>query len=72
MSEATEPNDATRDEERAEAENPHTADRPPTESEEEAAERGREQFKADEAEVKEHYEEMSEIGAEVKGEGEID
>jgi hypothetical protein len=72
VSETTEPDDATRNEERSEAESSHTADRPPTSSEEAAADRGRERFEADEEEVRKRYEEMNEIGADVKGEGQID
>ena len=47
-----------------------TADRPPTADEEEAAERGAAEIDRDE--VAEHYEEMAELGANVKGEGEIE
>lgn len=46
-----------------------SADRPPTRDEAEAAERGKDGVDVDE--VGEHFEEMNEIGANVKGEGEI-
>ena len=59
--------DATRAEEEREAKAAHTADRPPTEQEAAAAERNRL-----EPEVAEHEREMGKIGAEVKGEGEVD
>lgn len=59
-------NDATRDEERAEAAAAHEADRPPTAAEEAAAEQN-----TLDPEVAEHEREMGKIGAEVKGEGEI-
>jgi hypothetical protein len=72
MSGTTEPDDATRDEERAEAERAHVADRAPTTTEEEAAERGRKEFESDQPEVDERIKEMNEIGADVKGEGQID
>ncbi len=59
--------EATRKEERREASAPHAADRPPT-AEEEAAAEGNELDPA----VADHEREMDRIGAEVKGEGEID
>lgn len=46
------------------------ADRPPTPEEEAAAERAARDVDVDE--VAEHYEEMTEIGKNVKGEGEIE
>ena len=46
------------------------ADRPPTASEEAAAERAADTVNLDE--VAEHYTEMMEKGAEVKGEGQIE
>lgn len=58
--------DATVEAEEAEAQQAHTADRPPTDDE--AARADAQQ--ADPA-VAEHFEEMNRIGAEVKGEGEI-
>jgi hypothetical protein len=48
------------------------ADRAPTADEEKAAEKSRAEFADDAPEVAEHYTEMSELGAHVKGEGEID
>ena len=59
--------DATKAEEAREAPQPHTADRPPT-AEEEAAAEGNPL----DPEVAEHEQEMGKIGAEVKGEGQID
>jgi hypothetical protein len=58
---------ATKAEEAREATAAHTADRPPT-AEEEAAAEGN----TLDPEVSEHEKEMGKIGAEVKGEGEID
>lgn len=49
---------------------PATADRMPTAEEERAAERAAADVDLDE--VAEHYEEMAEIGADVRGEGEIE
>jgi hypothetical protein len=68
----TQPDDATLEAEQADATQAHAADRPPTSDEEAAAERSAERFADDREEVAEHYEEMSDIGARVKGEGEID
>jgi len=59
--------DAAKTEEEREAAAPHTAGRPPTAQEEAAAERNRL-----DPEVAEHEREMGRIGAEVKGEGQID
>jgi hypothetical protein len=47
------------------------ADRPPTAEEATAAERAAADLADELPEVAEHYEEMTRIGAEVKGEGEI-
>jgi hypothetical protein len=58
---------ATKDEEAREATAAHTADRPPTADEEAAAEGN-----TLDPGVSEHEREMGKIGAEVKGEGEID
>ncbi|HEY1829383.1 MAG TPA: hypothetical protein VGG38_03970 [Acidimicrobiales bacterium] len=69
----TEPNDATLDEERVEASSEHDADRPPTEDEEREAALAKERISAAEAQdVAEHYEEMTRLGANDKGEGRID
>jgi hypothetical protein len=65
MSEA--PDDATKAEEEREAHAAHTADRPPTDDEERAAESN-----TLDPEVSEHEREMGKIGADVKGEGEIE
>jgi|HubBroStandDraft_5_1064220.scaffolds.fasta_scaffold596856_2 hypothetical protein len=59
--------EGTKIEELLEASAAHTADRPPTEAEEAAAEEN-----TLDPEVAEHEREMGKIGAEVKGEGEID
>jgi hypothetical protein len=59
--------DATRDEEAREAAAPHTADRSPTAEEEAAADAN-----TLGPEVAEHEREMGKLGAEVKGEGQID
>jgi hypothetical protein len=73
MVERTEPDEATEAEERAEAGRAHTADRPPTDEESAAADRQFEQSDAEERrEVAEHFHEMDEIGAHVKGEGSIE
>ena len=71
MADNTEPDDKTREAELAEAGKSHTADRPPTSEEEAAAERKRAELDADREDVAEHYEEMTELGAHAKGEGEI-
>ena len=71
MADNTEPDDKTREAELAEAGKSHTADRPPTSEEEAAAERKRAELDADREDVAEHYEEMTDLGAHVKGEGEI-
>ena len=56
------------------ADAPHTPDRMPTESEEQAAEESetRLQESGEEAEVAKHYEEMARKGAEQQGEGRIE
>ena len=52
---------------------PHAADRPPTTEEDEAAERARRDpaLSGDQAEVGEHYREMTERGTHQEGEGRI-
>lgn len=55
--------------ERSEASRAHVADRWPSEEEERAGEEGARDVDA--AEVAEHEKEMDELGANVKGEGEI-
>jgi len=72
MEGAAEPTDATREAEDVDATQAHAADRPPTKEEEAAAEESRETYEADAKDVAEHYDEMSDIGAHVKGEGAID
>ncbi|HWE68487.1 MAG TPA: hypothetical protein VG298_17740 [Acidimicrobiales bacterium] len=72
MDRDAEPTTATRDTEREDARQAHIADRAPTAEEEVAAERGRSSFGADRESVAEHYDEMTEIGAKVKGEGEVE
>jgi parvulin-like peptidyl-prolyl isomerase len=72
MERADETTDATREAEDVDATQAHAADRPPTEEEEAAAEESREKYGADAKDVAAHYEEMSDIGAHVKGEGAID
>jgi hypothetical protein len=59
--------DATKTEEAREANAPHAADRPPTADEERAAESN-----TLDPDVSQHEREMGKIGAEVKGEGEIE
>ena len=59
--------ETTRVEELLEASAAHDADRPPTSEEEAAADRN-----VLDPEVAEHEREMGKIGAEVKGEGQID
>jgi hypothetical protein len=61
--------DRTADAETAEAARSHGADRGPTEEEERLADEAAATI--DEAEVAKHEREMDELGADVKGEGEI-
>jgi hypothetical protein len=72
MERAAEPTGATREAEEVDATVTHAADRPPTGEEEAAAEESREKYEDDAEDVAAHYEEMSDIGAHVKGEGAID
>jgi hypothetical protein len=73
MEDRTEPDNSTRSVEKEEAGRAHGADRPPSQSEEKAAERALDESSEEERRsVAEHYEEMSEIGAEAKGEGRIE
>lgn len=72
MEDRTEPDGGTRSVEEDEAGRAHQADRTPTESEEQAAERHLDETDEEERRsVAEHEKEMSEIGAEAKGEGRI-
>lgn len=73
MEDRTEPDNTTRSVEEEEAGRAHEADRPPTESEERDAERYLQESDEEERKsVAEHYEEMTEIGAEAKGEGRVE
>jgi hypothetical protein len=72
MADDAETTDATKEAEEVDATQAHTADRAPTSEEEAAAERSTEKFAADKEAVAEHYEEMSDLGAKIKGEGEIE
>jgi hypothetical protein len=67
MSEEPDVQEATKAEEAREAAAAHTADRPPTPDEEAAAEGN-----TLDPEVSGHEREMGKIGADVKGEGQID
>ena len=71
MTTETEPNESTKEAEQVDAVHPHSADRPPTAEEADAAESGTASLDADMSAVAEHAEEMAELGAHVKGEGEI-
>jgi hypothetical protein len=71
MTSDTEPTESTKEAEQVDAVHPHSADRPPTAEEADAAERGATLLDADMDAVAEHAEEMDELGARVKGEGEI-
>jgi hypothetical protein len=68
----TTPSNETKDAERAEAAQSHTPDRDATTGESAAAEQAKTLFEDDAATVAAHEEEMMDIGAHVKGEGEID
>ena len=73
MEEHTEPHEATVSAERAEAQRAHTADRPATDEESADADRESDDSDAEERRrVAEHFHEMNEIGAHVKGEGAIE
>jgi hypothetical protein len=68
----TQPDEGTLEAERADAGEAHVADRPPTDEEAAAAEGAAEKFAGDRQAAAAHYEEMSDIGAHVEGEGRID
>ncbi|HEY3842798.1 MAG TPA: hypothetical protein VGL48_06060 [Acidimicrobiales bacterium] len=70
MKDTTKPNEATNQADEADAGREHTPDRAPSAEEEGAAERGR-ALTEDPESVAAHYEEMMEVGADVKGEGEV-
>jgi hypothetical protein len=71
MPQPTTPDESTVEAERIDAERAHSADRDATPEEVAAAERGEKEAGGDPKQVAEHYEEMSDIGAHVKGEGEV-
>jgi hypothetical protein len=71
MSAETEPDESTKEAELVDAAHSHSADRPPTAEEADAAERGSASSDSDMGAVAEHAEEMAELGVHVKGEGEI-
>jgi len=71
MTEETEPDASTREAEDVDAQQPHSADRAPTAEEAAAAERGLKEAGGDLDDVAKHEKEMSDLGAHVKGEGEI-
>ena len=68
----SEPTETTREAERVDAGQAHGADRAPSADEEAAAEGARKEFGADRDKVAENYEEMTEIGSHLEGEGKID
>lgn len=70
MAPENEVSEATKEAETEEAQAPHSPDRLATKAEAEAADRSRTESR-DGASVAEHVEEMAQIGAHVKGEGEI-
>ena len=67
----TEPSSATEEEDRTEAEAPHTADREPTKDEERLADQAQERYGDDAESVAEHERSMGQKGAGVEGEGRI-
>lgn len=69
--ERTVPSQATEEAERVEGRSTHGDASRPVPEDEAAADKTRQQFKDDEEQVAEHYREMVEKGAHVKGEGEI-
>jgi hypothetical protein len=71
MPQPTKPDESTVEAERIDAERAHSADRDATPEEEAAAEGGMEEAGGDPEQVAAHYEEMSDIGAHVRGEGEV-
>jgi hypothetical protein len=68
----TEPDEATIEAEHEDATKGSGADRPPTDEESADADRAAEKFAGDKDTVAADYKEMSDIGAHIKGEGEID
>jgi|HubBroStandDraft_3_1064219.scaffolds.fasta_scaffold857146_2 hypothetical protein len=67
----TEPDPTTEEEERAEANSAHVADRAPTDEEERLADESRNRYAGEAESVAEHERSMNEIGADEKGEGRI-
>ncbi len=67
----TDPNKTTEDEEEAEANSPHVADRAPTDEEERLADESRERYANEADAVADHERSMTETGASEKGEGRI-
>jgi hypothetical protein len=67
----TVPSEETDAVERVDEHSAHDADRLATPEEEAAADKARSQFADDEEQVAEHYKDMAEKGANIKGEGEI-
>lgn len=72
MGEPFQPDESTVEAERDDAGQPHVADRPPTGEEENDAERAASETGADRQDVAQHIDEMNKLGANVKGEGEIE
>jgi hypothetical protein len=72
VAEDAEPTETTRETERVDATQAHVADRAPSADEEAAAEKALEEFGTDRDEVAEKYEEMTDIGSHLEGEGKID
>lgn len=70
MADHTETDEKTHEVEREESGAAHQADRPPTKDEEAAADRSAKRSD-DQKDVGEHYREMTELGANEKGEGRI-
>ena len=69
--ERTTPDEATEREEQAEAVRDHVPDQPPTEEQEAAAHKFREEHSDEMEAVARHHKEMDDIGANAKGEGRI-
>jgi hypothetical protein len=67
----TVPSDETDAVERVDEQSAHQADRLATPEEEAAADKARSELAGDEEQVAEHYKDMAEKGAHIKGEGEI-
>ncbi len=70
-SEHAAPNDATVAEDEREARSAHEAGRAADEKEAAAAEASRKEFEADAEDVARNVKSMNEVGADVKGEGEV-